>query len=155
MLTHLPLGYSCTRLQDTPCPGHRCFEDFTSPQLGLSRPTPSMRATLNRATNTNDAGSPQTSGACHFDSSQPTHLQCPRINDSQPPRSKPYCTNRREEEGLTWPFTSSQAVYNSAVMCARTHLRKKSPCGTQNYKIYLPQPVACTNRLNTLHKRTG
>ena len=24
-----------------------------------------------------------------------------------------------------------------------------------NYKRCLPQPVACTNRLNTLHKRTG
>ena len=42
MLTHLLLGDSGTRLQDTPCPGHRCFEDFTSHQLGLSRPTPSM-----------------------------------------------------------------------------------------------------------------
>ena len=40
---------------------------------------------------------PQTSGDYHFDSSQPTHPQCPRINASQPPRSKPYCTNRSEK----------------------------------------------------------
>ena len=35
------------------------FRRFTSRQLGLSQPTPPMSATLNRATNTNDAGSPQ------------------------------------------------------------------------------------------------
>ena len=46
MLTHLPLRHSGTRLQDTLCPGHRCFEDFTSRQLGLSQPTPPMSATL-------------------------------------------------------------------------------------------------------------
>ena len=34
-------------------------------------------------------------------------------------------------------------------------LRKKTPCGIQITKRCLPQPVACTNRLNTLHKRTG
>ena len=34
-------------------------------------------------------------------------------------------------------------------------LRKKTPCGIQNYKRCLPQPVACTNRLNTLRKKTG
>ena len=155
MPTHLPLGDIATRLQDTPFPGHRCFEDFTSRQLGLNRPTPPMSATLNRATNTNDAGSPQTSGAYHFDSRSSTHLQSPRINASQPTRSKPYCTNLREEEDPTWPFASSQAVYNSGVKCSRTNLRKKTPCGIQNYKRCLPQPVACTNRLNTLHKRTG
>ena len=104
MLTQLPLGDSGTRLQDTLCPGHRCFEDFTSHQLGLSRPTPPMSTTLNRATNTGDAGHPQTSGAYHFGSSSSTHLQSPRFNASQPTPSKPYSTNHREEEDPTWPF---------------------------------------------------
>ena len=120
--------------RDTPCPGHRCFEDFTSRQEGLSRPTPPMSPTLNRETNMNDAGSPQMSGAYHFDSRSSTHLQGPRINASQPTRSKPYSTNHREEEDSTWPFASSRAVYNSGVMCAKTILRKKTPCGIQNYK---------------------
>ena len=155
MLTHLPLRDSGTRLQDTVCPGQRCFEDFTSHQLGLSRPMPPMSATLKRATNTTDAGHPQMSGAYHFDFSSSAHLQCLRINTSQPTQSKPYSTNHREEEDPTWPFASSRAVFNSGVMCARTNLRKKTPCGIQNYKRCLPQPVACTNRLNTLHKRTG
>ena len=131
------------------------FRRFTSRQLGLSRPTPPMSATLNRATNTNDAGSSQTSDAYHFDSRSSTHLQSPRINASQPTRSKPYSTNHREEEDPTWPFALSRAVYNSGVMCARTYLQKKTPRGIQNYKRCLAQPVACTNRLNTLHKRTG
>ena len=113
MLSHLTLGDNGTRLQDTICPGHRCFEDLTSRQLGLSRPTPPMSATLNRAAHMNDAGSPQTSCAYHFDSRSPTHLQSPRINASQPTRSKLYSTNHREEEDPTWPFASSQAVQNS------------------------------------------
>ena len=127
MLTHLPLGDSATRLQDTPFPGHRCFEDFTSHQLGLSRPTPPMSATLERATNTNDAEHPQTSGAYHFNSRSSTHLQSPRINASQPTQSKPYSTNHREEDDPTWPFALSRAIYNSGVMCAKTILRKKTP----------------------------
>ena len=134
MITHLPLGYSATRLQDTPCPGHRCFEDFTSRQLGFSRPTPPMSATPNRATNTNKAGPPKTSGAYQFESTSSKHLQSPRINAGQPTRSKPYSTNHREEEDPTWPFASSQAVYNSGVKFERTNLRKKTPCGIQNYK---------------------
>ena len=69
------------------------FRRFTSRQLGSSHPTPPMSATLNRATNTNDAGSPRTSGAYHFDSRTSTHLQSPRNNASQPTRSKPYSTN--------------------------------------------------------------
>ena len=131
------------------------FRRFTSHQLGLSWRTLPMSATLNRATNTNDAGSPRTSGAYHFDSRSSTHLQSARNNASQPTRSKPYSTNHREQEDPTWPFALSRAVYNSGVMCARTSLRKKTPCGIKNYKRYLPQLVACTNRLNTLHKRTG
>ena len=121
MLTHLPLGDSGTRVQRHPCPGHGCLEKFTSHQLGLSRPTPLKNATLKRATHTNDADHPQMSGAYHFDSSQPTHLQCRRINASQAPRSKPYCTNRSEEEGLTWPFASSPAVYNKGVDTVRNN----------------------------------
>ena len=155
MLTHLPLGDSGTRLQDTLCPGHRCFEDFTSRQPGLSQPTPPMSATLNRARIPTTLGSPQMSGAYHFDSRSSTHLQSPRINASQPTWSKPYSTNHREQEDPTWPFALSRAVYNGGVMCAKTILRKKTPCGIQITKRCLPQPVACTNRLNTLHKRTG
>ena len=131
------------------------FRRFTSRQLGLSQPTPPMSTTLNRATSTNDAGSPQMSGAYHFDSRSSTHLQSPRNNASQPTRFKPYSTNHREEEDPTWPFASSRAVYNSGVMCAKTNLQKKTPRGIQNYKRCLPKPVACTNRLNTLRKRTG
>ena len=89
LLTHLPLRDSGTRLQDTLCPGHRCFDDITSHQLGLSRPTPVMNATPKRATNTNDTDYPR----------RQVHITS--IPVCQPPRSKPYCTNRREEEGLT------------------------------------------------------
>ena len=46
---------------------------------------------------------------------QRTHLQCQRINASQPRRSKPYCTNGHEEEGLLWPFTPSRVVHNRGV----------------------------------------
>ena len=35
------------------------------------------------------------------------------------------------------------------------YITKKTPCGIQITERCLPQPVACTNRLNTLHKRTG
>ena len=94
-------------------------KNITSHQLGLSRPTPLKNATLKQATHTNDADHPQTSGAYHFDSSQPTQLQCPRINPSQPTRSKLYCTNRSEEEGLTWPFASSLVVHNKGVDTVR------------------------------------
>ena len=90
VLTHLPLGDSGTRRPDTPCSGHRYFDEFTSRQLGLSRPTPLVSATLNWATSTNDAGSPQMSGAYQFDSRSSTHLQSPRNNARQPTRSKPY-----------------------------------------------------------------
>ena len=124
------------------------FRRFTSRQLGLSQPTPPMSATLNRATNTNDAGSPQMSGAYHFDSRSSTHLQSPGNNASQPTRSKPYSTNHREQEDPTWPFALSRAVYNSGVMCAKTILRKERLHAV--YKITkrcLPQPVTCTNRL--------
>ena len=98
--------------QDTPCPGHRCFDEFTSRQLGLSRTMPLVSATLIGATRMNNARHPKPPGAYHFDSSSSTHLQCQRINASQPTRSKPYCTNCREEEGLLWPFTPSRAVHN-------------------------------------------
>ena len=37
-------------------------------------------------------------------------------------QSKPYCTNRREEEGLTWPFASSPAVYNEGVDTVRENI---------------------------------
>ena len=110
------------------------FRRFTSRQMGLSRPTPPMRATLNRATNMNDAGSLQTSGAYHFESRSSTPLQSPRINASQPTQSMPYSTTHRDEEDLTRPFALSQAFYNSGVMCGKTILRKKTPCGIQNYK---------------------
>ena len=101
--------------RDTPCPRHLCFDKFTSRQLGLSRPTPLVSATLVGVTQTSNAGHSKPSGAYHFDSSSSTHLQCQKINASQPTRSKPYCTNRCEEEGLTWPFASSRAAYNKGV----------------------------------------
>ena len=104
-----------------------------------------MSVTLNRATNTNDAGSPRTSGAYHFDSRSSTHLQSPRVNASQDTRSKPYSTNHREEEDPTWPFALSRAVYNRGVMCARTNLRKKTPCGIQNLGLSRPTlPMSTT-----------
>ena len=134
MPTHLPLGDSGTRLQDTLCPGHRCGEDFTSRQLGLSQPTLPMSATLNRATSTNDAGSPQMSSAYHFDFISSTHLQSPRINARQPTWSKLYNTNHFNEEGPTWPFASTQAVHNSGVVRART-IYAKNRLHNAVYKI--------------------
>ena len=41
------------------------------------------------------------------------------------------------------------------IIIIRIIIYERRPCGIQNYKRCLPQPVACTNRLNTLHKRTG
>ena len=105
--------------RDTPCPGHQCFDEFTSHQLGLSRPTPLVRASIIGVTQTSNAGHPKPPGAYHFDSSSSTHLQCHRINASKPTRSKPYCTNRSEEEGLTWPFAPSPAVCNKGVDTVR------------------------------------
>ena len=88
MLTHLLLGDSGTRLQRHSPPRTPIFRRF------------------HRATNTSDEHewrwTSQTSGAYHFNSSSSTHLHSPRINASQPTRSKPCCTNRSEEEGLTW-----------------------------------------------------
>ena len=132
------------------------FRRFTSRQLGLSQPTPPMSATLNRATSTKHAGSPQMSGAYHFDSRSSTHLQSPRINSRQPTRSKPYNTNHCEEEGPTWPFASTPAVHNSGVVRART-IYSKNRLHNAVYKITercLPQPVTCTNCLNTLRLNT-
>ena len=122
--------------KDTPCPGHRCFEDFTSHQLGLSWPTPPKGATLNQATNTSNAGHPETSGAYHFDSSSSTHVQSPRINASQPMRSTPYRTNHREEEGPIWPFASSRAVHNTGVDSVRkdNKFTNSTLCGIHRIK---------------------
>ena len=109
------------------CPEHRCFEDFTSRQLGLSQPTPPMSATLNRATNTNDAGSPKMSGAYHFDSRSSTHLQSPSINARQPTRSKPYNTNHCEEEGPTWPFASTPLrPFTTVEQCVQEQFTQKT-----------------------------
>ena len=120
MLTHLPLRDSGTMTTSiTPCPGHRCFDECHFSSAGFE----SSKAIHARHSYTNLAHErrrlPQTSGAYHFDSSQPTHLQCPRITASQPPRFKPYCTNRSEEVGLTWSFASSPAVYNKGVDTVR------------------------------------
>ena len=120
MPTHLPLRDSGTMTTSiTPCPGRRCFDECTSRQLGLSQPTPLATAILKRLTRTCGDGQHQKSGAYHFDSSSSTHLQCQRINASQPTRSEPRCTNRCEEEGLTWPFAPSPAVYNNGVDTVR------------------------------------
>ena len=71
----LPLRDSGTMTTSiTPCPGHRCFDEYTSRQLGPSRPTPLAGAILKRLTRTCDDGQHQKSGAYHFDSSSSTHL---------------------------------------------------------------------------------
>ena len=118
MLTHFPLGDGSTRLQRHPLRRTSMFR-----RISLLISWAWVNAAHEHHSYTSDAYEqhrlPQMSGAYHFDSSQPTHLQCPRINASQPPRSKPYCTNRREEEGLTWPFASSPAVYNKGVATVR------------------------------------
>ena len=68
--------------RDTPCPGHRCFEEYHFSSAGLE----SANAAHERHSYTSDAHEwrrlPQTSGAYHFDSSQPTHLQC--VQESTP-----------------------------------------------------------------------
>ena len=85
--------------RDTPCPGHRCFEEYHFSSAGLE----SANAAHEHHYYTSDEHErrrlPQTSGAYHFDSSQPTHLQCPRINASPPPQSKPYRTTSRWRGG--------------------------------------------------------
>ena len=73
MPTHLPLRDSGTMTTSiTPCPGHRCFDEYTPRQLGLSRPTPLASAILKRLARTCDDGQHQKSGAYHFDSSSST-----------------------------------------------------------------------------------
>ena len=124
MLTNLPLEDSSTSIEETlHAQDIDVSKNIISRQLSLSRPTPLVSATLVGVTQTSNAGHPKPPGAYHFDSSSSTHLQCQRINASQPTQSKPYCTNRREEEGLTWPFTPSRAVHNRGVDNVRKRLQ--------------------------------
>ena len=120
------------------------FRRFTSRQLGLSQPTPPISATLNRATNTNDAGSPQTLGAYHFDSRSSTHLQSLRINASWPTRSKPYssslgvlCRYLREEGELACPCLVSALVIQPVLFSI--HLHKPYTVG----KLSISQAKIC------------
>ena len=109
MLTHLPLGDSGTRLQDTLCPGHRCFDDFTSRQLGLSRPAPFVIATHIQVTQARDTGQPQKSGAYHLQFTNTP--ECPETTQaSQRPQ--------RETEGVSG-FGVGQSVSPRVYVCVR------------------------------------
>ena len=142
MPTHLPLRDSGTMTTSiTPCPGHRCFDEYTSRQQGSSRPTPLASAILKRLTRTCDDGQHQKSGAYHFDSRSSTHLRSPRTNARQLTRSKPYNTNHCDEEGPTWPLASTQAVHNSGVVFARTIYAKN---GLHNAVYKLQKMFATT-----------
>ena len=110
-----------------------------------------MSATLIGVTQTSNAGHPKPPGAHHFDSSSSTHLQCQRINASQPTRSKPYCTNRREEEGLLWLFITSRAIHKRGVDSVRedNKFTSSTPCSIHTIKRWWPLRVAqSTNRLD-------
>ena len=121
MLIHLPLKDSGTILQRHSLPGHQCFEEHNFSSAGLE----SANAAHERHSYTSDAHEQRrllhASGAYHFDSSSSIHLQCPRIDASHSPRSKPYLTNCRKEEGLIWPCASSPAVYNKGVDIVRNN----------------------------------
>ena len=112
MLTHLPLGDSGTRLQRHSLPRTSVSKNITSHQLGSSRPTPPMSATLNRATNTNDAGSPRTQ--VHI-TLIPDHQHTCKVQESTPDNQHgPSHTiqtimKRRAQHGLSpqhRPFTT-------------------------------------------------
>ena len=115
------------------------FRRFHFSSAGLESANAAHERYSYRATNTNDAGSPQMSGAYHFDSRSSTHLQSPRINASQRTRSKPDSKSHREEEDPSWPFALSRAVYNSGVMRAKTIDEKRL------HAVYKLQKDVCHN----------
>ena len=74
MLTYLPLSNGTKATGDHSCPVQRCFEEFTSHQLDLRRPT--VHANLPPKSERSERVTPGhlSSGADNLESSKPTHL---------------------------------------------------------------------------------
>ena len=74
MLTYLLLSNGTQANGDHSCPVQRCFEEFTSHQLDLRRPT--VHANLNLKSERSERVTPGylSSGAYYVESRKPTHL---------------------------------------------------------------------------------
>ena len=73
MLTYLFLGYGTQANGDHSCPGRRRFEEFTSDQLDLRRPTVHANLALKSERSARVTPGHLSSDAYH-QSSKPTHL---------------------------------------------------------------------------------
>ena len=75
MLTYLLLLSNGTQAnRDPSCPVQRCFEEFTSHQLDLRRPTVHANLALKSERSTRMTLGHLSSGAYYLESSKPTHL---------------------------------------------------------------------------------
>ena len=74
VLTYLPLSNGTQANGDHSCPGQSCFEEFTSHQLDLRRPTVHANPTLKSERSALVTPGHLSSGAYYLESSKPTHL---------------------------------------------------------------------------------
>ena len=74
MLTYLLLSNGTQVNGDHSCPVQRCFEEFTSHQLDLRRPTIQANLALKSERSERVTPGPLSSGAYYVESSKPTHL---------------------------------------------------------------------------------
>ena len=75
MQTYLPLLSNGTQVNgDHSCPVQRCFEDFTSHQLDLRRPTVHANLALKSERSERVTQGHLSSGAYYVESRKPTHL---------------------------------------------------------------------------------
>ena len=74
MLTYLPLSKGTKANGDHSCPVQRCFEEFTSHQLDLRRPTVHANLALKSERSERVTPGHLWSSAYYLESSKPTHL---------------------------------------------------------------------------------
>ena len=74
MLTYLLLGSDTQAKGDDSCPVQRCFEEFTSHQLDLRRPTVHANLALKSERSERVTPGHLSSGAYYVESGKPTHL---------------------------------------------------------------------------------
>ena len=105
----------------TLCPGHQCFNDFTSCQLGLSQPAPFVIATLIWVTQARDAVQHQKSGAYH--------LQFTNTPES-PEKMQASQWSQRETDKFPIPCTGQQIAsiwrISRLFSCSKGTIHKKT-----------------------------
>ena len=74
MLTYLPLSNGTQANGNHSCPVQRCFEEFTSHQLDLRRPTVHANLALKSERSAHVTPGHLSSGAYYLEYSKPTHL---------------------------------------------------------------------------------